>query len=352
MVSADLDFVGEEMDAFLTQQDVDRDVWRDGNMSEFGSRAGNALGLILEEKEILVFSMLQWAAIAAGYYLWVQMLGWIPIEVWESDSKIYDIPLNLAFLAWSFLCVMLVAYPISILTAAMGAAHFLRRQGEVSTVAACLAVATQNSRRLWTFHTIDGWVTVDMILERLPKRDYAISAGERAIQESLYYAWKVGTIAVPSALLAGRGLVAAARESMSLVMSRPWDVIKLRGGYSAVCWFIGSATYVLAIVFFVKNPELFESEHGVFTFYYWMGVPILTAVGVIKLFVRPLFVIASCQLYSDYLDERGEIVRVEGLPGRWVSTFVAFLLFCLLVAVVFLYREELGLSRILSVVGA
>lgn len=343
-----LDFVGESTRELLDKHAIRRSIWKGRNLAEFSSRSVYAIALIFREKEIIFFSLLQWAAIGLAYYLWVQVLGWIPNEVWESDSKIYDVPLNLAFLGWSFLCVALAAYPIGVLTGAMGAAHFLREQGHPSTIAACLKLALSNSRKLWMFHTADGWLTVDIILERLPKRNYFSTMAERAVKEALYYAWKVGTIGVPPAVLTGHGLIEAGKESIALVKSKLFDVLKLRGGYSVACWIIGVLAYVGSIVFFINHQLLFQGEHRIFTFYFWMGVPILVAVGVISLFVRPVFVIASCQLYSDFLKENGRSVDMDGLPGRGTSTFVAFLVLCAIALAVFLYRDEIGLMRVLS----
>jgi hypothetical protein len=84
------------------------------------------------------------------------------------------------------------------------------------------------------------------------------------------------------------------------------------------------------------------------SFYVWMGVPILIAVGVIKLFVRPIYVIASCQLYSDFLKEQGRSVEFANQPGRGMSAFAGFLVLCTILSVAFLYREEIGLMALLS----
>jgi hypothetical protein len=69
------------------------------------------------------------------------------------------------------------------------------------------------------FHTADAWITVNMILERLPKRNMP-SPEEMALKEALYYAWKVGTIGVPASLLTGNGLIEAGEESISLVKNK------------------------------------------------------------------------------------------------------------------------------------
>ncbi len=344
-----LDFIRNDVNAMLAVTGGKARIWTDENLAEFSSRARYASALILREKEIIVFSMLQWVAIALAYYLWVQLLGWIPEEVWESKSKIHDIPLNLAFLAWSLLCVALAAYPIGVFTGAMGAAHFLREQGYPSTIASCLKLSLPASFRLWMFHAVDGWMTVDMILERLPKKDYFTSMSKRALKEALYYSWKVGTLGMPAALLTGAGLVDAGKDAVSLVKNRFWDVIRLRGGYSIVCWVIGVATYVGSIVFFMNHPLLFERGHRLFTFYFWMGVPILVSVAVINLLVRPIYVIASCKLYSDYLKEQGRRVELGRLPGNGTSAFVAFLVAVAIAGFIYMVREEIGLMDILRV---
>lgn len=334
---------------YLDRKGIKRNIWKGENLSEFSRRAVSAIALIFREKEIILFSLLQWAAIALAYYLWVQILAWVPDEVWESDSKMDDIPLNLAFLVWSILCVALAAYPIGVLTGAMGAAHFLREQGYPSTIAACLKLAAQTSAKLWMFHLVDGWLTVQIIMERLPKKGHfrTAVAADRAVAEAMYYAWKVGTIAVPPALLTGKGLIEAGKESIALVKSNPREVLKLRGGYSALCWVIGVAACVGIFAFLIGFPSPFSAQHKMFSFYAWIGVPILLAVGIINLFFRPIYVIASCQLYSDFLKEKGRSVEFGNLPGRGTSAFAAFLVLCALLFVIFLYREEIGLMELL-----
>ncbi len=345
-----LDFISDEIKDYLDQNRIERCIWSKKNFSEFSERSTYASSLIFKEGEILLFSILQWVAIGLVYYIWVQMLEWIPNEVWESHSEINDKLLNLALLFWSFICVALAAYPISILTGAMGAAHFLRQQGHSSTIASCLKLAFSNSKKLWMFHTADGWITVNMILERLPKQRMP-SPEEMAMKEAMYYAWKVGTIGVPAALLTGKGLIEAGKQSISLVKNKLWDVLRLRGGYSMACWIIGITAYLGSIIFFINCHGLFHSGHKIYSFYFWMGVPILIAVGVIELFVRPLFVIASCKLYSDYLKERGESTALSNLPGKGVSAFVVFVVLCGIILTVFLYREKIGLMSILRVSG-
>ena len=343
----DLDFIGDQTREHIQEQGVDTSVWTAENVGAFGRSSTYALRLIFAEKEILLFSVLQWVAIGVAYLLWVQIIGWIPMEVWESESDLADIALNLVFLSWCFVCVVLAAYPIAVLTGAMGAAHFLREQGQPSTIASCLGLALPNSKKLWVFHIADGWLTVMRILDRLPRRNMG-SGAVRAAREAAYYAWKVGTIAMPAALLTGKGLRAAGKESLSLVKARLGDVLKLRGGYSVACWLVGVTTYIGSIVFLLGVDAFDDPVHPMFAVYMWAGVPVLISVGIIKLFLRPVYVIASCKYYSDLLIQQGKPVEFKSLPGRGVSAFVAFAVLAVIVGFVFLFRQQLGLMDVLS----
>jgi len=73
-----------------------------------------------------------------------------------------------------------------------------------------------------------------------------------------------------------------------------------------------------------------------------------TAVAVIMLFLRPVFVLALCDLYSEHLNRRGEAVALPENPPKSVSALVVFGCLCLLVAVAFFLRDELGITDMLS----
>ena len=104
--------------------------------------------------------------------------------------------------------VTVASYPIAILNAAMTATHYLRSAGQSSSIAKCFNLAFKHLGRLWVFTTIDAWITVNAILDRLPRK-----RGRRtAFDELLYYAWKIGTIGVVPALVAGKGYIDAAKD--------------------------------------------------------------------------------------------------------------------------------------------
>ncbi|WP_223787466.1 hypothetical protein [Marinicella meishanensis] len=323
-----------------------------GGIGSFTSRIGHALSLGFKEKEIFVFGLLQWAAIGLGYLLWVQMLDWIPESVWrsaaESDSgSIADLVLWL----WSFVCVGVVAYPIGILSGCMGAAHFLHRQGQPSSIAACLQMVMPQSWPLWSFHWIDGWITVKRILDRLPKKDDKRTTAQKAAAEALYYAWKLGTAGVLPNLVTGHGLIRSGKNSVLFVKDNFKEVAKLRTGYSALCWVVGILAYIGTLFLFMSVdivPEGGEIYGHVYTFYLWAAVPILVATAVIMLLLRPIYILALCELYSEYVDREEIPVDLPDNPAKGTSALVAFACLCLILGVVYLFRQELGISDMLA----
>lgn len=323
-----------------------------GGIAAYGSRIGSTLTLMLKEKEILFFCLLQWASIGAAYLLWIQIFDWIPEEVWRSIKESDEGSMgDVVFVVWSFVCVGLAAFPVGIFTGCMGAAHFLHRQGRESTVAACMRLVLPQSWSLWMFHWVDGWITVRQIVRRLPRKDDPTTPAQRAMQESLYYAWKLGVSGILPSIVTGNNLLQSGKNSVVFVKQNFWEVAKLRAGYSAVCWIVGIGTFgstILMFALFDVVPENERVESHMFRIYFWIAAPLLTAVGVVILFLRPVFVLALCHLYSEHLDRRGRSVALPKNPPKSISALVAFGCLCLLVAVAFLLRDELGITEMLS----
>lgn len=313
----------------------------------FLSHVQRAVELTFKEKELIVFALLQWIVIVLVYFLWIQFLGWIPASVWEDSAKLNDVSLNLAFFAWSFLCVGLAAFPIALLTGCMGAVHFLRETGHRSTIASAFGLVAARLWPLWIFHWMDGWITVERLLARLPKKGERLLSLRKAAEELLYYAWKFGTVGFFPALLSGKSLLDAGRDAVRLVKERPLEVVRLRAGYSFFCWILGIATYVAVAAWYVLDRPRFEAPHGVHHFYVLMGLPLVIAVGIVQLILRPVFILGACQLYSEMLRASQEPVLWPQPPGRAAGAIAAFAVLALLIAVVFIFREDLGLMRIL-----
>ena len=154
-----------------------------------------SLRFIFSEKENILFALLQLAVIGLGYYIWVEGLAVVPEEVWEkSDSSDSNDAAALIVLVWSFVCVGLVAYPLGLLTACMGASYMLRFCGRPSTIAECLKIVLPKSWTLWIFSWLDGWWTMERILERLPKKNDRTPLSVKLANEAVYQAWKISSM--------------------------------------------------------------------------------------------------------------------------------------------------------------
>ena len=318
--------------------------------STSGLKAGYALSLGLKEKEIFFFGGMQWLAVSLGYLLWTQMLFWIPPEVWDAmENQDGAGPIDYALTLWAFLCVGLAAFPIGIFSSCMGVTHFLHKQGRASTVAMCLKLSLPNAWRLWAFHWTDGWFTVKQIWSRIPGGENRTLA-QILYQEALYYAWKVGISGVLPSMVIGKGMIESGKESVEFVKQNTKEIIKLRAAYSGNCWVLGILTY------FAAFPILFSFDDGtgignnLANIYLYIALPICFSVGVIMFFLRPIYLLNLCNLYSDYLKTNNITVELPDNPPRAISALVVFAILCVAALVIFDYREAIGLVDILSTV--
>jgi hypothetical protein len=152
-------------------------------------------------------------------------------------------------------------------------------------------------------------------------------------------------------MVTGHDLIRSGRNSVDFVKENFIEVAKLRAGYSALCWVVGIGAYVGAIMFFMAVdvvPKGDEVYRHIYTIYFWAAVPILIAAAIVMLFLRPIYVLAICDLYSDYLDENGFDASLPENPGKGTSALVAFGCLCLIVTVVYMFRVELGVVEMLS----
>ena len=203
---------------------------------------------------------------------------------------------------------------------------------------------------LWSFHWLDGWITVTRILERLPRKN-----DKRSLTE--------GAQRGPVLRLEGRRgrcaachchrqrLIRAGRKSVLFVKDNLIEVAKLRAGYSALCWIVGIGAYIGSIALFATVdivPEHNEIYGHIYAFYFWAAVPILIATGIVMLLLRPIYVLALCDLYSDHLQAKGIEVDLPEKSKAATSALVAFAVLCLLTVVAYVYRVELGIVDALS----
>jgi hypothetical protein len=335
-------------DAYQEYKNEDKPNKRE-SLSYFVRCISYSSELIFKEKEIITFAILQIVCIALGYYLWVQMLDWIPEEVWESARKSDGgSPADLVLLLWSFICVGLTAYPLGLLTACMGAAHFLHENGEESTIAKCFRIVLPKAWPIWIFSWVDGWWTVNRILERLPKKRDRVPLSQKLINEAIYQAWKIASLGFLPALIIGRGVMDSCKDSLGVLRTHFKAICQLRIAYSVICWFWGIGSYVGAIF---MAPYIFShmsNDNDMYTFYVFVGLPMLIALFFIQVFFRPIYVLSACRIYSDYVHEN-HIPIVLPTVSKFSSTIVAFLVLGIIVATVFLYRDALGITDFLSI---
>jgi hypothetical protein len=271
-----------------------------------------AVKLMRQEQEILVFAGLQWLVIGLAYLLWIEVIASIPPSVWTEVNRALDDDQDavtglagLALWAWTLLIIITVAYPIALLNASIAAAHYLRASQQTSTIGRCLQLAFGNMGRLWLFTAMDAYVTVNAIIDRMPRK-----RGRRtALEEATYYAWKVGTAGVLPSLVAGNSFVMAAKESVRLLEDQPVRTIAIRMAYSLLCWIVGVVAYVGTLGYFMAFGAPLSGENMLYHFYVLVGMPVMLAAGVACL-LRPVFVVAVTKLYTDVIP-----VNVEGAPS-------------------------------------
>lgn len=307
------------------------------------SRLLRAIKLAFSEKEIFTFASLQLCAIIITYYIWVQFLGWIPESIWNDDESLAHLALNLVFLLWSFLCVGFASFFIGLLSGCMGASVLLKKTGRKSTIASCFLLVVPNIKNVWIFSWIDGWITVNQILERIPKKNWSW----RPSCEIPYYAWKFGTVGILPSSMIGNNLIESGKDSIDLIKARTLEVLTLRIQYSFFCWIVGIATYIGSLVFFTKCNDLFIRLPGIEGFYLLMGIPIIIAAAVVVLVLRPIYIISCFDVYSDYLREEKREIPFEQTSNLLDFLFVSFIVLFILLLLIF-FNGIFGVDKIIS----
>ena len=84
--------------------------------------------------------------------------------------------------------------------------------------------------------------------------------------------------------------------------------------------------------------------------YLYIALPICFSTGFIMFFLRPIYLLSLCNLYSDYLKANNKAIELPDNPPRAISALVVFAILCIAVLVVFYYREAIGLVDILSTI--
>lgn len=334
--------------AYKSFQQKDSPNKKDSLLSFFNNSAFS-LRFILSEKENILFAALSVSVVAIGYFVGVQILDWIPQEVWDAVEKDDDNALlNLALLIWSFVCIGLVAYPLGIVTACMGASYILRSQGRASTIAECLKIVMPRSWTLWVFSWLDGWWTFMRILERLPKKNDRTPYAVKLKDEAIYQAWKIASLGFIPALVCGRTVAESCQDSLCLLKDKFIPLAKLRFGYSVICWIVGISAYVSMFFFMFYFAGRSFGHNEIYSFYFVAGFPIVIACTIIMMVFRPLYIISACRIYAFYAKDKGIEIKLPKKTSQITSSFVAFCVLLIIASVAFLYRQELGISDMLE----
>lgn len=314
----------------------------------FFHSCGEAIYFILTEKENIVFALLSLITISMGYFIGTQVLDWIPQEIWDSADDEEHTIVSLILLLWFFICVGLVAYPLGILTACMGASYILRFQGRQSTIAECLKIVMPKAWTLWIFSWLDGWWTFMRILERLPKKNDRTPRSTKIYNEMVYQAWKLATLGFIPATVCGRNLGDACKDSLLLIKKRFRDLAILRLGYSIICWIIAIAAYVGVFLTAIYFPDIKFGNNEIYSFYFIAAFPIILSLSIIMLIFRPIYIIAACRIYAFYARENQIDIKLPEKSARALSTLVCFILLLAALLITAVFRDELGISALLA----
>ena len=316
-----------------------------GSIGSFFTSIAASLRFIFTEKENIVFALLQWATIALVYFIWTQGLSWIPEEIWKNDTE--NTAANLILLVWSLACVGLAAFPLGILTACMNASCLLRFQNKESTFTDCMKAAFSRAGTLWIFSWIDGWWTVKRILERLPKKNDHTSRAVKYEREILYQLWKMISLGFIPALLYGRSFKDACKDSLFLLKKRFLPLIKLRLGYSFVCWIVGIGCYTGTVLFFCYMDKM-PDEYDIYSWYFYAGLPLILALLIIIILFRPLYIISACRIYINYACDEGITPNLPQRTSAFTNILVIFLCFAAIIGVVLLFHQQLGIDSFIT----
>ena len=337
---------------------VDNEEKPESEIKTFTSRIRYALMLGLKEKEIFFFGLLQLLVIMVGYIFWLQVLNWIPQDIWNEVQACIDRGeddctgiIDIALYLWGMAIVVIISFPVGILSCSIGTTHFLVSRNEESTVLKCLNASFSNAWAIWKFHAIDGYITIDRILERLPKDDDTRTPADKALEEAAYYAWKVGTAGMVPNLILGNKLIPSGISSINFVKSKFKEVASLRGAYSSICWLIAILSYIGAIILtavFEDQLTLSTGEIEIGAFYNYMIIPICFATLSVVVVLRPLYIISICDLYSDYLEENTEEAELPDNPTKGRSALITFVILMMLLIFLSSFGLDIGLGKFLE----
>lgn len=297
--------------------------------------------LIFEEKEILFLAFLQCVCIMFGYLHFVEALRWVPNEVWDavaedvrndrdSDSSMMDV----ALFIWGLLVIALVSFPLAILNAAMISVYTQKKLLNESTLLIGLTMGLRNIWSSFTFTFVDAYITAMTILNRLPSKE---ARKNKIAEELAYYAWKLGTFAVMPALVNGRSLFEAGKDSVALIQTHPKQAIALRFGYSFVCWIVGTIAYIGSVYWVIAQGNIaIEKGQGGHLFYRLVAFPLLVAIATITVLISPFYLLSVTKLYVDQVGINEKYFMQKSVSNkRFLAAIFFFAMMALMTAAAF-----------------
>ena len=82
--------------------------------------------------------------------------------------------------------------------------------------------------------------------------------------------------------------------------------------------------------------------------YQYMVFPIAIATMIVMIFLRPIYILTLCDLYSEYLESIGEDPKLPDNPSTVKKAIIVFGIICVLTIFIILFRDIIGLSDVLS----
>lgn len=306
--------------------------------------------LMFIEKEIIVFSLLQWIAVALGVYLFTYMIGrpeLLPLwQQLEQGNKAAEAALGTIMTVWGMICIGLVALPFSIFSSCIAAVHLIHyHEDRSSTVAECLRIVLPRAWALWGFVWFDLYLTVMKPHRGRGWKSWAL--------EGLYQAWKIAAMCIHMNILTGRNWQDTYNNTLGMTKTQGWELLRIRIGYSFVTFTLYIGVFIAAC-FFARDlyPYFFAADQEQRTMMQaWMFIATIGVfwLGLVKVLVRPAYMIAISDIFADYVYSKNEAVLPSEPVPVAVSVFVAFAVFGAAVYTGYLYREPLGLTKWLGI---
>ena len=79
-----------------------------------------------------------------------------------------------------------------------------------------------------------------------------------------------------------------------------------------------------------------------------LGIPLLITVILLKVFIRPLYILSLFDLYSEYIMETQQKI-IAPQKNKLAQTALWFFVFLILLVIfIILFREELGIMELLA----